>query len=497
MEIIKAETGHIEQIIALDESVIGSRCREAIIRNAVIEGRCYAIEADGIIAAYAIINSNFFDRNFIELLIVKKEYRRKGLGRGLLNSLIDGYCRDGSELFTSTNSTNFPMQRLLNACGFICCGNIGGLDEGDPELIYRFEVKPGLFNSNETLDSFVHRLAAENDFSGAVHISRKGGADDFSYENAFGYANRDWKIESSIVTRFNTASISKVFTACGILKLAERGELKLDDKLCDHLLFEGEPFSKEITLYHLLTHSSGIADDADEEAGENYEDIFIDKPNYRFRKASDLVENFIGKAPVFQPGEGCRYNNAGYVLLGMVIEKVTGMEYKAWLTENILKPWDLTSTGFPSMDWINENTAEGYVFDEGVEKPACKKNIYSIPPIGTPEGGIYSTAGDLCRLMRGLVEGQFFNEFYTGLLMTPKVYHADYDIIQHYMGFGLEFYLKDGKTIRIQKDGSNPGVSAVMSYYPESGTSIVILANTNCNVWEMLHQMEEYLHILC
>lgn len=346
------------------------------------------------------------------------------------------------------------------------------------------------------LKSFVHKLATENGFSGAIHISRTGMAGEIYYEKAFGYASRDWNIDNSIVTRFNAASISKIFTACGIMKLAEQGSLTLDDRLCEHLQFEGEPFSRDITLYHLLTHSSGIADDADEEAGENYEDIFIDKPNYRFRKASDLVENFIGKPPVFKPGEGCRYNNAGYVLLGMVIEKITGMEYKEWITDNLLLPWRLTSTFFPAMDGINENTAEGYLYDEDEKGTGWRKNIYSIPPVGTPEGGIYTTIGDLNRLLRGLVAGTFFNEQYTGLLLSPKTYHNEYGEINHYMGFGFEFYMAGDKIFRIQKDGSNPGVSAVMSYYPETATAIIILANINCDVWKMQYQLEGKLGII-
>ncbi len=503
--VIKAEICHIEQVAALDESVIGSRGREETIRNAVKDGRCYVIPVDGVVEAYAILNNNFFDRHFIELLIVKAEYRRNGFGRSLMRYLTDLYCRDGGELFTSTNSSNVPMQKLLDVCGFVCCGNIGRLDEGDPELVYCFEGMREFSQDAVTfaeggggagiagLNRLVHKLAVENDFSGAIHISRKGVEDEFHYENAFGYANREWHISNSIVTRFNTASISKVFTACGILKLAEQGALTLEDRLCDHLSFDGEPFSRDITLYHLLTHSSGIADDADEEAGENYEDLFINKPNYRFRNASDLVENFIGKAPMFRPGEGCRYNNAGYVLLGMVIEKITGMEYTEWLKENLLIPWGLTSTYFPSMDEINENTAEGYIPFENAKGPSWRKNIYSIPPVGTPEGGIYTTVGDLDRLVRGLVDGQFFNEQYTRLLLTPKVFHSTYGTIQHFMGFGFEFYMFDDRIIRMDKDGSNPGVSAVMSYYPETGTNIVILANINCDVWKMHHQIEEYL----
>lgn len=340
----------------------------------------------------------------------------------------------------------------------------------------------------EKYTGLICSLAQETGFSGVIRMS---GPYELLFEEAFGFASRDWNIPNRPVTRFNTASISKVFTACGILKLAEQGRLKLDDGLTEHIRFEGEPFSKDITLYHLLTHSSGIADDADEEAGEDYEALFIDRPNYSFRRAADLVANFIGKRPVFAPGKGCRYNNAGYVLLGMVIEKVTGMEYKRWLTENILLPWGLEHTYFPEMDGVNTDTAEGYIQAEADRRQIWRKNIYSIPPVGTPEGGIYSTAGDLDLLLRGLTGGQFFTPEYAKLILTPKVLHSDKGSYQHWMGFGFEFYMDGDRTLRIQKDGSNPGVSAVMAYYPGSKSNIIILSNINCNVWDMLHKIEE------
>lgn len=340
------------------------------------------------------------------------------------------------------------------------------------------------------LRDFIKALATENDFSGVIHFSQRNGDE---YEEAFGYANMDWKVPNSTQTRFNTASISKIFTACGIVKLTEAGLLKLEDKLCDHLEFFGNPFSRDISIFHLLTHSSGIADDADEEAGEEYSDIFAGKPNYRFRKASDLVENFIGKIPVFEPGIGCRYNNAGFVLLGLIIEKVTGMEYKQWIIENILASWGLMSTFFPSMDEVNSNTAEGYFKEQSGNEPTWKKNIYSFPPVGTPDGGIYSTVGDLSRLMRGLAEGEFFTSEYTQKLMSPKVLHTDYGNIQHRMGFGFEFITADEHILYMKKDGSNPGVSAVMVYYPKSVTSLVLLSNTECNVWDMHKKIDEHL----
>lgn len=134
----RAAAAQIESIIRLDESVIGSRSRERMIREAVIRGQCHVIKTESGVAAFGILNYHFYGNGFIDLLIVGKEYRCRGLGRTLVESFRE-MC-ETDKLFTSTNSSNIPMQNVLDGCGFRCCGWID-LDKGDPELVYCFERK--------------------------------------------------------------------------------------------------------------------------------------------------------------------------------------------------------------------------------------------------------------------------------------------------------------------------------------------------------------------
>ncbi len=132
----KAELSMLFDIVKLDTSVC-SQNREHIIRNSIENGQCYVLETGNRIAAYGIMDYNFYERGFISLIIVGMEHRRRGFGKQLVNTFIDQCKTD--KLFTSTNKSNLPMQRLLETCGFTRCGMIDELDEGDPEIVFCYK----------------------------------------------------------------------------------------------------------------------------------------------------------------------------------------------------------------------------------------------------------------------------------------------------------------------------------------------------------------------
>ncbi len=131
--------------------------------------------------------------------------------------------------------------------------------------------------------------------------------------------------------------MTKVFTAVAILQLVEQGKLKLDDKIVNLIDLEGTKIPKDVTVHQLLNHTSGIADDADEEAGEDYAALFINSPNYAIRECKDFLKNFAYKEPNFKAGSNVRYCNCSFILLGIAIEKITGMKYQSYVTEHIFK----------------------------------------------------------------------------------------------------------------------------------------------------------------
>ena len=246
--------------------------------------------------------------------------------------------------------------------------------------------------------------------------------------------------------------------------------------------------------------AGGIADDADEEAGESYAALFTDSPNYAIRECRDFLKNFAWKEPVFPAGTAARYCNCSYVLLGMAVEAVSGENYRDYFAKHIFEPAGMSRTAFLSMEEINANTAEGYesVWDEAGRFAGYRKNIYAFPPRGTPDGGAYTTTGDLCRFFEAVREGRILGRDTAESFLRPHCLFTSPEPrlgvpgLYAQNGYGLEFLMLPGEETPfcIGKDGQNPGVSAYVTYYPQSDSTLVLLANQDCNVWEMTREVQ-------
>lgn len=330
----------------------------------------------------------------------------------------------------------------------------------------------------------------ESGFSGVCLI--KQGDDALVYE-AYGLAHRGFGLPNTIDTRFDHASVTKTFTAAAILQLIEAGEITLDTRVMPFLGIAGTRISDAVTVYHCLTHTSGIGDDADEEAGEEYEALFIDKPNYSIRQTADHLPNFADKKPYFPPGEGVRYNNVAFLLLGLVIEKVTGTSYRDYVRTNVFARAGMTDADFCEMDGIHANLAEHYKkieHDDGTVE--WRKNIYSYPPIGDPAGGATVTALDLDRFVRAIRAGQLLGEEWTARFLAPEVKYNENDAGESlWNGFAFEFKLDpQGTILRMDKEGQNAGVASIMAYFPATDMTVVLLSNVDYDVWRMFREIE-------
>ncbi|WP_027633679.1 serine hydrolase domain-containing protein [Clostridium hydrogeniformans] len=340
--------------------------------------------------------------------------------------------------------------------------------------------------------------AKNKNFSGTVLI-KQGEKELFSCTH--GYAHIGWEIRNTLDTRFDTASITKLFTAVSILQLVDKNLIKLEDKALDILDIENGEISKDINLYHLLTHTSGIGDDADEESGESYEEIWREKPNYSVRECRDFIPQFVYKKPYFSPEKGCRYNNCAYILLGLVIEKISGKSYIEYVKENIFKKASMNNSDFLSMDGIHKNMAEGYVSIENSDKEILgfRKNIYSYPPVGCSDGGAHTTVGDLDIFIRNILNNKLLSERLTNEILKPKEFYIENSKRDFYMGYGFEFILRkrDHKVFCITKDGSNAGVACVTRYFPENDITFTILSNNDsCDIWDIAFKVQPHLGII-
>lgn len=308
-----------------------------------------------------------------------------------------------------------------------------------------------------------------------VHLRRLG---ETIFAEAVGYATPRWRVRNTLEMRFDTASITKLFTSVAVLQLVAAGKLALDASIHDYVALDGSRISKQVTLRHLLTHTSGIADDADEEDGEDYSLLFVDKPCYSIMETADFLPQFVRKEPRAAPGARCRYCNVGYILAGLAIERVTGQSYRNYVTLEVFGRAAMTGAGFFDRRDAEPNVAEGW---DRRPDGGWKANIFSYPPIGSPDGGAQVTAADLIRFLHAVRTGDLLPAHLTELFLTPQVRHPD----GTWYGFGLEF---DGSMY--YKDGINAGASAKVIHYGAGGIDAVVLSNTATGAWPVVAELD-------
>lgn len=332
-------------------------------------------------------------------------------------------------------------------------------------------------------------LRAADAFSGAVRVSRGGAT---LYEEAFGLASRTWSVPMTPAMRFDTASITKLFTVAAVLQQVDAGHLALDMPAIDYLGLADTALSREITLLQLLTHSSGIADDADEEAGESYEALWRARPNYSIETTADFLPQFAHKPPVFPPGTGCRYNNAGYILAGLCVERATGRTYRDYVTEHVFARAGMAGAAFLRMDRVEPRVAEGVepLRDAAGAPVGWRRNIYSYPPVGSPDGGAYATVADLVAFWDAARGGRLFSPARVEEFLRPRVLHSRRaDRILRF-GLGLQFVSDpDDRPMYVEKDGINVGASGTLRHYLEADLTVALLSNTSEGAWPPLREL--------
>ena len=338
-------------------------------------------------------------------------------------------------------------------------------------------------NFTSKLARKINRRARAGEFSGAILI-RRGRTDVF--RRAYGLANRAWHIKNTTETRFRIASVGKLFTAAAVMQLIEAGKLTLATRVVELLGLQQTCIPAEVTIYHLLTMTSGIADWINEDA-DDFEAVWAqfcrEHPLYLLRRDADYLPIFSQLEPYGPAGEKFRYSNAGFILLGLSIEKVTGRSYFDYVRRNIFGRAGMSQTDFNDLEDVTPNVAEGYipVRNENGIRIGWRRNIYSTTAGGAADGGETSTLDDLARFMRVLREGKLVGKESVRSMLTPKV-ETGYDPPGWMYGFGC-FILLDEKSrvVRWGHTGEEDGVSCRLHYYPRHKLDVVILGNqTSC-----------------
>jgi CubicO group peptidase (beta-lactamase class C family) len=214
-------------------------------------------------------------------------------------------------------------------------------------------------------------------------------------------------------------------------------------------------------------------------------------------ETADFLPQFIHKPPNFPPGADCRYCNCSYVLLGLLVEKISGMKYRDYVRQNIFAKAGMAHSDFYRLERVNENVAEGAdpLKDERGQTLGWKRNIYSFPPVGSPDCGAYVTAGDLDIFLRAVKAGKLLAPEMTEAFFTPQVYYRPrLDGAVHY-GYGLWFFIdQSGRVVFCEKEGINSGVSGLIRHYLRQDINVVILSNMAQGAWgpvEKIHKLIE------
>ena len=335
----------------------------------------------------------------------------------------------------------------------------------------------------ERLISHIEHIQETNSFSGTVLVTSK---DDVLASTSFGYANRAEQWNNHAGTRYGIASGCKIFTAIAICQLVEEGKLSLDTKLLACLDTVFPHFDKDITIHHLLTHTSGVPDYFDEEVMEDFEELWIERPMYHMRRLHDFLPLFQDGYMKFAPGERFHYNNAGFILLGLIIENISGIKFTDYVQTRIFDKADMKDSGYFAFDSLPGNTATGYI---DMEDGTWKTNIYSLPVLGGSDGGAFVTAPDMIKLWDALMNYKLLGETLTTRLLTPHAEGEDDDCY----GYGVWIEKKEQSVFKYHVMGYDPGVSFHSAYYPASDITLAVCANVSAGAYSIMMGIEKEL----
>lgn len=302
------------------------------------------------------------------------------------------------------------------------------------------------------LSARVDEMVKKDQFSGAVLIARNGKV---LLQKAWGRANRETGALNTLDTQFRMGSMNKMFTSISTLQLVQEGKLALSDPIGKYLTdYPNKDVASKVTVRHLLTHTGGTGDIFGPE---------FEKNRLTLREHSDYLKLYGSRALEFEPGAEHRYSNYGFVLLGALIEKVTGMSYYDYVRSHIFQPAGMTSTdSLPESEKVVKRST-GYMREEGKWLP----NTDTLPWRGTSAGGGYTTVGDLLKFAQALESGKLISK--AMLAEATKPQSEDYGY-----GFGIQ---GEGALKSYGHGGGAPGMNGDLRVYPQLGYVLVSLAN--------------------
>lgn len=322
-------------------------------------------------------------------------------------------------------------------------------------------------------------------FSGVVYLTGNEGV---LFEGGFGCSILPEAILNRPHTRFQMASGSKIFTGVAICQLVEQGKLEFNALFSDCVDVDFPTYAPDITIRHLLTHCSGITSYFEEDVNPDYEVIWQDYPLYQVKRPGDFLPLFRHKPMKFTPGECFDYNDGGYILLGLVIEYASGMEFSEYIAKHVFEPAGMVDSGYFATDQLPERTAYAYIHnDDGT----WRTNFFAVPIVGAPDGGAYTTAPDMVRFWKALIGNRLLGAEMTGLLLNDQIATTWEPPFTHY-GYGV-WIEKVDKVRKFFVEGYDPGVALRSAVYPTEGKILTLIGNTSEALWPLYKKLEKFL----
>lgn len=322
------------------------------------------------------------------------------------------------------------------------------------------EGSSGISSSDfvKTISASLDSLGKADAFSGVVAIEKDG---ELILEKAYGLAHIGHEVPNTPSTKFGFASMGKMFTGVAVLQLVEKGLLDLEATVGTYLPdYPSAVVRDSVTLHHLLTHTSGIPD--------FLTDQYLNASKGQFRKVADFTRYFENEPMEYSPGTNFIYRNSDYVVLGLIIESVSGQSYFDYVRSHIIEPAGMKDTGFQEWDHPVANRATGYTASTS-QPGSLMANHYLISAIGGPFGGGCGTAKDFLSFANSLMSNQLLSPAMTQLAIQGKAADSTY-------GYGFVDNVTNGHRI-VGHSGGNYGVAAELRMFTDLGYNVVVLTN--------------------
>lgn len=318
---------------------------------------------------------------------------------------------------------------------------------------------------------------AEASFTGVVTIDV---GDERVLERSEGYLHRALGVPMTPDARIAVASGSKAFTALAVLRLVEDGALRLDQPVRELLGADLPLVDDAVTVEHLLGHTSGIGDYLDEDADWEASDYVLTVPPHTLTTAAAFLPLLDGHAQKFPPGARFSYCNGGYMVLAVVLERVTGETYHDAVRRLVLTPAGLRATDFLPLNALPTDAAPGYVHDEG-----DLVNTLHLPVLGNGDGGAFTTAADLHRFWLALLDGRIVSPGTVETMTRPR-----HDVPEEGLRHGLGLWLH-GTASALVLEGYDAGASFRSTHIPGSRTTVSVLGNSSEGAWPVIGALAE------